>query len=435
MPHKNALIVDDSRTARETLSRMLAAHGLRVETTESAEAALEYLAAHRPDVIFMDHQMPGMDGLQAVKAIKENPATATIPVMMYTSQSGELYVGQARALGAVGVLPKQIKPVEVAEVLESLHLLGVTGAAPARVVDSSPTLPGVEAVHAPADWTELHRWLQEMLADHNRLLRVDLEASIARLLQENLSQNPAPPVAPPPDRRIAFWPAGALILTLTGVAAVFLWLHLTTQARWQETSARNIQLMAALDQQRNAEARQELVPRPAAVTPAAPNRLRESLAAIEWSMNQASAYPPEEQPFGDGRLVSLTELVQRLDELGFIGRVRLESHVGDFCQVRGADGSYTLAKDETPVARCDRVGLSAEEARAAALRQSVPFANFIAGPGATGPVRVELESAGNSRPASPYPTVLEDTTAGQWNAAARLNQRVEVRLLPDAPLP
>ncbi|MCL4722564.1 MAG: response regulator, partial [Gammaproteobacteria bacterium] len=113
MADRSALIVDDSRTAREVLRRMLESHELRVETAESAEAALEFLAMHRPDVIFMDHMMPGMDGFQAVKAIKENPATATIPVMMYTSQSGALYVGQARALGAVGVLPKQIKPVEV----------------------------------------------------------------------------------------------------------------------------------------------------------------------------------------------------------------------------------------------------------------------------------------------------------------------------------
>ena len=46
------------------------------------------------------------DGFQAVQAIKNNPQTATIPIMMYTSQQGEVYVGQARALGAVGVLPK-----------------------------------------------------------------------------------------------------------------------------------------------------------------------------------------------------------------------------------------------------------------------------------------------------------------------------------------
>jgi len=106
MTSKRALIVDDSRSARVILSRMLEAYDLQVDTSESAEQALEYLRQSRPDVIFMDHLMPGMDGFQAIQAIKSNPETATIPVMMYTSQEGELYVSQARALGAVGVLPK-----------------------------------------------------------------------------------------------------------------------------------------------------------------------------------------------------------------------------------------------------------------------------------------------------------------------------------------
>ena len=94
-----------------------------MDTAESAESAMAYLTHHRPDVIFMDHLMPGMDGFQAVQAIKNNPRTATIPIMMYTSQEGELYVGQARALGAVGVLPKLVKPVDVSKVLYQLHLL------------------------------------------------------------------------------------------------------------------------------------------------------------------------------------------------------------------------------------------------------------------------------------------------------------------------
>src|SRR5207342_3830164 len=103
--------------------RMLEQHQMAVDTAESAEQALEYLGQNRPDVIFMDHLMPGMDGFQAVQAIKNNPRTATIPIMMYTSQEGELYVGQARALGAVGVLPKLVKPVDVSKVLYQLHLL------------------------------------------------------------------------------------------------------------------------------------------------------------------------------------------------------------------------------------------------------------------------------------------------------------------------
>ncbi len=120
---KRALIVDDSRSARVILSRMLEQHGLAVDTAESAEQALEYLQEHRPDVIFMDHLMPGMDGFQAVQTIKSDAQTATIPLMMYTSQEGELYVSQARALGAVGVLPKTVRPVDVSRVLYQLHLL------------------------------------------------------------------------------------------------------------------------------------------------------------------------------------------------------------------------------------------------------------------------------------------------------------------------
>src|SRR5688572_2793861 len=123
MAAKRALIVDDSKSARVVLSRMLQKYGIDTDAVESAETAIEYLTQHRPDVIFMDHLMPGMDGFQAVQAIKNNPQTATIPIMMYTSQQGELYVGQARALGAVGVLPKLVKPVDVSKILYQLHLL------------------------------------------------------------------------------------------------------------------------------------------------------------------------------------------------------------------------------------------------------------------------------------------------------------------------
>jgi len=94
MVTKRALIVDDSKSARAFLSRILTKYEIEVDTAESAEQAIEYLAGERPDVIFMDHLMPGMDGFQAVQIIKNNPRTATIPIMMYTSQEGELYAGR-----------------------------------------------------------------------------------------------------------------------------------------------------------------------------------------------------------------------------------------------------------------------------------------------------------------------------------------------------
>jgi CheY-like chemotaxis protein len=107
---KRALVVDDSRSARISLQKMLERYRIAVDFAESGEEALDYLKHHLVDAIFMDHTMPGMDGLETVVAIKSNPRTATIPVMMYTAKEGEVYVSQARALGAIGVLPKQVQP-------------------------------------------------------------------------------------------------------------------------------------------------------------------------------------------------------------------------------------------------------------------------------------------------------------------------------------
>src|SRR5688572_18688969 len=123
MSAKRALVVDDSKSARAFLARILERHEIAVDAAESAEAALEYLARNKPDIIFMDHMMPGMDGFQAVQTIKNNPRTSSIPILMYTSQEGDLYLGQARALGAEGVLPKQIKQADVTRMLFQLRLV------------------------------------------------------------------------------------------------------------------------------------------------------------------------------------------------------------------------------------------------------------------------------------------------------------------------
>lgn len=108
MTKQTALIVDDSRTAQMKLQRMLRSYPLEISTADSAEEALDYLNTQRPTVIFMDHSMPGMDGLEALRIIRSNPDTAPIPVIMYTAQKGEVYVGQAEAAGANEVLSKDV---------------------------------------------------------------------------------------------------------------------------------------------------------------------------------------------------------------------------------------------------------------------------------------------------------------------------------------
>ncbi|GHA08034.1 hypothetical protein GCM10008090_17320 [Arenicella chitinivorans] len=108
MPTKTALIVDDSKTAQFKLKRILQAYELRIDLAYSAEDALSYLSYRIPDIIFMDHSMRGMNGLEAVKIIKANRATATIPVAMYTDESGDDYVQRAREAGAIDVLSKAV---------------------------------------------------------------------------------------------------------------------------------------------------------------------------------------------------------------------------------------------------------------------------------------------------------------------------------------
>jgi len=161
-----------------------------------------------------------------------------------------------------------------------------------------------------------------------------------------------------------------------------------------------------------------------------PDRLAGVAAALEWSVNQGATYPPDAWPFDDVRLEKLRGLLDRLRALDFRGSVRLESHVGDFCMRRTRDGNWEMAPEDLLVSRCDRLGLTPEEARAESGRQSVAFANYLAGLASSGgPVRVSIEPVGNSRPLVPYPQATDDLKAGDWNLVARENQRVEVKLI------
>jgi len=121
--NKNALIVDDSRLACKIMENMLDTMGIQSVSVHSAADALDYLKRKLPDIIFLDHTMPDMDGFETIKLIKDNPLTATVPVMMYTAKQGEVYVGQARALGAVDVLPKGMEKGHLSKALQQMGFI------------------------------------------------------------------------------------------------------------------------------------------------------------------------------------------------------------------------------------------------------------------------------------------------------------------------
>ncbi|TDJ46403.1 MAG: response regulator [Gammaproteobacteria bacterium] len=450
---KCALIVDDSRTAREALGRVLRQHQLRVEMAESAEDALAQLGDFRPDVIFMDHLMPGMDGFQAVRVIKNNPATATIPIMMYTSQAGELYVGQARALGAVGVLPKQIKPVQVSETLEQLNLLPVAVAAPVVVdlaadegvtteivaeADVARPLSEVEQMMEPADWGELHRWFEQMLQHHGQVMRTDIEISVARLLRENAGKR-SEQTSPVPSGIFArelkslggLNATTLLVAALSLFAATFFWMYVKAQRDFQAVYEQNVELLNVLQVDRLRFGAADPGSAQFAGVDVTSDSLSGILPDLEWSANQFAAYGSGEIPLGDQRLDLIDGLVKQLRSVGFSGVIEIDSHVGDFCDVRGENGVYRSAPADMPVADCDRVGMSPGDAQLLSAKQSVAFANYLAAieRDEAQDIRIHLNTHGNSNPLYAYPARSREHTAGEWNRIARQNNRVRVRLL------
>jgi len=121
MTIKSALLVDDSKVARFALSKLLEKISLKVAMVESAEDALDFLKNNdNPDVIFMDHLMPGMNGVEATKHIKTNPETSAIPVIMCTSKKSEDFNDDARTYGIYDVLTKPADPKVVAKIIEQL---------------------------------------------------------------------------------------------------------------------------------------------------------------------------------------------------------------------------------------------------------------------------------------------------------------------------
>jgi CheY-like chemotaxis protein len=462
MGAKRALIVDDSKSARLFLARILEKYELDVDNAENAEAAIEYLTSHRPDVIFMDHLMPGMDGFQAVQAIKNNPLTATIPIMMYTSQEGELYLGQARALGAVGVLPKQIKPTDVSKVLYQLHLL--TDRRTAFQTSFRPlNVPAPGDMHGdesaandsgvmPKVLTETA--LREQFAELRRALVAGVDTQTERITAEvrallleafppaapNVETTPAPPPVAPFQ-----W---AWIVASVALAIAFA----TTALWWQQAN----QLRALSGEV--ALLRRDIIA-PSDTTGAAVGAFRaatlprktdgEGLKAGSGGPNNGNgggqspprAVPTEGKPLvvsvpygadalGGSRLDLVRQLMDRLMRENHSGIVDIKSFPGRFCLVGNPIDGFSLAPDETLFSKCDLVGNPSDDALLPAQRMPLQFVNLVGGVRnkSHGALDVQVATGDASTILAPYPPVSPELTAGEWNRAGGANNRVEIRV-------
>jgi two-component system chemotaxis response regulator CheY len=120
---RDVLVVDDSAAIRKILQRVLRQTGMAIRTIHEAgdgQEALELLKVHRPALVLTDINMPKMDGLQFLAAMKASEEWRTIPVVMITTEGGETKVGEAVKLGAAGYVRKPFTADQIKEKLAGI---------------------------------------------------------------------------------------------------------------------------------------------------------------------------------------------------------------------------------------------------------------------------------------------------------------------------
>ena len=108
--NKRILVVEDQEDNRQILRDLLGNAGYEMIEAEDGEQALAQAAKHRPDLILMDIQLPLMDGLEATRRLKADPALRAIPVIVATSYALSGDEAKARAAGCDAYVAKPYSP-------------------------------------------------------------------------------------------------------------------------------------------------------------------------------------------------------------------------------------------------------------------------------------------------------------------------------------
>lgn len=115
---KKILIVDDAQVDRQHLERIVTQAGHLVLLAESGTQAVERAKSEQPDLIFMDINMPGMDGFAATRKLKSDDATKAIPVVFVSSKNQKADLAWGQMLGAKGYVSK---PYSTEQILNQLQ--------------------------------------------------------------------------------------------------------------------------------------------------------------------------------------------------------------------------------------------------------------------------------------------------------------------------
>lgn len=481
---KHALIVDDSKTAQLRLQRMLESYDLVIDIVSSAEEALSYLSYRAPAVIFLDQSMKGMDGIDALKTIKANPSTATIPVIMYTSEKGTVFTGQARALGALDILYKStLKPASLEKVLSTLKLKPNHAQQPEKAQTNQPT--STPASTTPVSTTPVSTTqsnispssatsskshpafskksteLEEMHAQVARLFEIHI-ADVGRKISEStqlmskrfaafqkkISDTRAEvvvndiPLSVINDeisaerKRIAFVSNGLLTTLLIGLCLLGILLlgirsDLKNASQTYQSASEISEMNAVkIDQLATHAFTESINPSQPGFSPPAINP--QLLNAISWAATTDFSFDYAQEPLHEALLSKFQQLLYMLSESGFEGRIDLAVNFGDVCLSQQDNGDYVLAADELPVSECI-FRESLNEVFDPNDFISLAFTQFeqSSAPLQNGSIRLSVNSNGLSSPRIILGNAGENMKASEWNKKALQNNYVSFYFHPD----
>jgi two-component system alkaline phosphatase synthesis response regulator PhoP len=113
MPDKKILIADDEVHIIQVVAIKLKNNGFEVITAENGQKAFELACEHKPDLVITDFQMPIMTGLELIEKLRQNPDTASVPVIMLTARGFAIEDDIRQSLKISDCLSKPFSPREL----------------------------------------------------------------------------------------------------------------------------------------------------------------------------------------------------------------------------------------------------------------------------------------------------------------------------------
>ena len=118
---RTILIVDDDESIRRLIATTLEdVSGYRLEQAGDGAEAVERAREARPQIVFLDIEMPGVNGIEACRRLRSEPATAEATIVMLTGETGDIAERSAQAAGADLFLTKPFSPLHLLQLVDRI---------------------------------------------------------------------------------------------------------------------------------------------------------------------------------------------------------------------------------------------------------------------------------------------------------------------------